>query len=59
MLLIRLPDDYAAQLMKKHPAVNHSAFPKAPNAWYSVILDDNFSDEEVNEILKIGHDTVL
>ena len=58
-LLIRLPEDYAAQVMNQHSTMKRSAFPKAPHAWYSVILTDDFSDDEVNEMLKVGHDSVL
>ena len=43
MMLVRLPEDYAAALLKKHSGVKRSAFPKAKFAWYSVILDDTFS----------------
>ncbi len=59
MLLARLPEDYAEELIKKHPAVKRSAFPKAPNPWYSVILDDSYTDDEVDELLKVAYQTVL
>ena len=59
MFLVRLPEDYAAALAEKHASVKRSAFPKAPNPWYSVIWDDSFTDAEVSEVLKVSHDSVL
>ena len=58
VILIRLADEYATELMKKHPSVKRSAFPKAPNAWYSVILNDEFSDEEVKRILGFAYNSI-
>ncbi|MCR4726327.1 MAG: SUR7/PalI family protein [Clostridia bacterium] len=59
VLLIRLPEDYAEKLAKTHPTVKRSAFPKAPNPWYSVILDDSFPDDAVDKVLRAAHDAVL
>ena len=59
VLLIRLPEDYAAKVTETHPTMKRSAFPKNPDPWYSVILGDDFTDDEVNELLKAAHDSVL
>lgn len=58
VILVRLADEYATELMKKHPSVKRSAFPKAPNAWYSVILNDEFSDDEVKRILGFAYNSI-
>lgn len=59
VLLVRLPEAFAEKLMQKHATVKRSAFPKAKYAWYSVILDDSFTDAEVHEVLVTAHDAVL
>ncbi len=51
MLLINADERLAEELMERHRNVNPSAFPKSKDAWYSLPLDDTYSEEEVGRIL--------
>ncbi len=51
MLLINSDDELAEELNKKHGNVHKSAFPKSKDQWYSVALDDTYSEEEVQDVL--------
>ena len=51
MLLINSDDELATELNHKHGNVHKSAFPKSKDQWYSVALDDTYTDEEVKDIL--------
>ncbi len=51
MLLVKVNDAYGQALAKKHSLVKKSAFPKSKDAWQSVIVDDSFTDGEVEKIL--------
>ena len=59
MLLINADGDLAAQLKKRHGNVHKSAFPKSKDQWYSLPLDDTYSQEEVQSILDRCHAHVL
>ncbi len=59
MLLLKVGDEYGAALAEKHPLVKKSAFPKSKASWYSVILDDTFTEKEIKEILKNAADVNL
>ena len=59
MLLLKVSDEYGAALAEKHPLVKKSAFPKSKASWYSVILDDTFTEKEIKEILKNAADVNL
>lgn len=49
--LIKSSAALADALKQKHEKVYKSAFPKAKQTWYSVIVDDNFSAEDVKKTL--------
>jgi len=51
MLLVKVNDEYGQALADAHATVRKSAFPKAKDSWYSVIVDDSFTKEEVEAIL--------
>ena len=51
MLLINSDDKLADELNHKHGNVHKSAFPKSKDQWYSVALDDSYTEEEVQDIL--------
>lgn len=51
MLLINSDEKLADELNHKHGNVHKSAFPKSKDQWYSVALDDSYTDEEVQDIL--------
>lgn len=51
MFLIKAPQKYADELAKVHGKVFKSAFPKAKQTWYSVIVDDDFHADAVKKML--------
>jgi len=51
ILLAKMNEDYAEKLKQKHSQINKSAFPKQKNTWYSLILDDTYTQGDVEEIL--------
>ena len=51
MFLIKAPQKYADELAKVHGKVLKSAFPKAKQTWYSVIVDDDFHADAVKKML--------
>ena len=51
MLLVKMGDEYGKALTEKHQIVKRSAFPKSKLPWYSVIIDDSFTPEEIEKIL--------
>jgi len=51
ILLAKMFDDYANTLKEKHPNINFSAFPKSKDTWYSLILDDSYTKDDVKRIL--------
>lgn len=51
MFLIKAPQQYADELAKVHGKVFKSAFPKAKQTWYSVIVDDDFHADAVKKML--------
>lgn len=51
MFLVKASKKLAETLRKKHEKVYKSAFPKAKQVWYSVIVDDNFSADDVKKML--------
>ncbi|MBR4800711.1 MAG: hypothetical protein IK048_03480 [Clostridia bacterium] len=51
MLLINSDEKLADELNHKHGNVHKSAFPKSKDQWYSVALDDTYTEEEVQDIL--------
>lgn len=51
LLLIKAPEDYANTLKNKHKLVNLSAFPKSKGTWFSVAIDDSWSEKGVYKML--------
>ena len=51
MLLINAKESLAKEIMERHQNVHPSAFPKSKDAWYSLPLDDSYTEEEVGYIL--------
>ena len=55
MLLINADDELAKELNDKHGNVHKSAFPKSKDNWYSLPLDDSYSEQEVHDIIDRCH----
>ncbi len=51
IILGKMKDEYADTLKPNHKQVNLSAFPKQKDTWYSLILDDSYTKEDVDKIL--------
>ena len=51
MLLINAKESLAKEIMERHQNVHLSAFPKSKDAWYSLLLDDTYTEEEMGYIL--------
>lgn len=51
MLLLKISKDTANKLAKSHNSVHASAFPRSKEKWYSIIVDDSFTNENVENIL--------
>ncbi len=51
MLLLKTKDELGEELAKDYETVRKSAFPKAKDRWYSVVIDDSITDEEVKDMI--------
>lgn len=52
VLIVKANSEYANMLKQTHPNVSPSAFPYSKEkCWFSVILDDSYSDENVHALL--------
>ena len=51
VLLLRLTDEYAESVRAGGHRIMRSAFPKSKDSWYSIILDDTYSEADIQEIL--------
>ena len=51
MLLLKTKEALGEELAKDYKMVNMSAFPKAKEKWYSVIIDDSLTDEAVKYMI--------
>lgn len=51
MLLLKTKDALGEELAKDYPSVRKSAFPKAKDKWYSVVIDDSLSNEQVEDMI--------
>lgn len=51
MLLLKTKDPLGKEMKKEHESVRRSAFPKAKDAWYSVIVDDSLTNAQVEDML--------
>jgi len=53
LILVKLDDKYAKSLKRSKKSITQSKFPKSKtNDWYSVIVDDTFTEDEIHNILK-------
>ena len=51
VLLMRLTEEYAESIRKGGHRIIRSAFPKSKDAWYSIIADDTYTEEDIRKIL--------
>ena len=51
VLLLRITDQYAKSIQDGGHRINKSAFPKSKDAWYSLVVDDSYSETDIREIL--------
>lgn len=51
MLLLKTKDALGEELAKAYPSVRKSAFPKAKDRWYSVVVDDKLTDEQLKDMI--------
>ena len=59
LLLINNTSAYEKELKKKHSYVSKSAFPKSKDEWFSVVIDDSFSKEDIDNILDNCYELAL
>ena len=59
LLLVNADDKLIDEVKEKHNNVSRSAFPKSKDSWYSIPLDDSYSDKEVQVILDYAHALAL
>ena len=59
IFLAQLDEEYAEELQKRHEHVHKSRFPKSKKNWYTVILDDSFSTDDVTDVLDRSFEHVL
>ena len=52
MMLLKVPAKLGNKFAKGHSTVQKSTFPKSKDSWYSVIVDDSFTNEDVEKILE-------
>ncbi len=58
-LILRLSEERFRSLCKNHPRVSESAFPEARDwYWYSVIIDNTFEKEEIENLIKESYEYV-
>ncbi len=56
VLLLRLSEAYAETVRGKGKKIIRSAFPKSKYAWFTVILDDTYSEDDIEELLDAAYD---
>ena len=52
MMLLKVSAKLGNKFAKGHSTVQKSAFPKSKDSWYSVIVDDSFTNEDVEAMLE-------
>ena len=52
MMLLKVSKDLGSKFAKGHTNVRPSAFPRSKEQWYSVIIDDSFTNSEVEKVLE-------
>ena len=55
MLLAQLKESYVKKLLKTHKNIYKSAFPKSKKAWYTIIVDNTYTQADVEEILDVSY----
>ncbi len=55
-LLVRLNEMYAESVREEGHKIVRSAFPKSKDVWYSIVVDDSYSEADVREILSAAYD---
>ena len=56
VLLLRLTEEYAKTVKEAGHKIIRSAFPKSKDAWFTVILDDTFTEDDIQELLDGAYD---
>ncbi|GEM_PF-2430202 len=51
VLLLRLTEAYASSIRASGHKIVRSAFPKSKDSWYSIIVDDSYTETDIQEIL--------
>ena len=51
-MLLKVSAKLGNKFAKGHSTVQKSAFPKSKDSWYSVIVDDSFTNEDVEAIIE-------
>ncbi|MBR4800948.1 MAG: hypothetical protein IK048_04710 [Clostridia bacterium] len=51
LLLVNADSEFEAVIKQKHKNINLSAFPKSKDEWYSLPLDDTYTEDELKGIL--------
>ena len=59
LLLINNTSAYEKELKKTHKYVSKSAFPKSKDEWFSVVVDDSFTNEDINNIVDSCYELAL
>ncbi|MBO4479957.1 MAG: MmcQ/YjbR family DNA-binding protein [Clostridia bacterium] len=56
VLLVCLNETYAESVRAEGHRIVRSAFPKSDATWYSIIVDDSYSEADIREILSDAYD---
>ena len=54
VLLMRLNEEYAESVRTSGHKIVRSAFPKSKDAWYTVIADASYTEDDIQELLTDG-----
>ncbi|MBO4534533.1 MAG: hypothetical protein J5755_01195, partial [Clostridia bacterium] len=55
VLLLRLEDEDADKVREQGHELQRSAFPKSKHRWYSVVLDDEYSDDDIRDLFAAAY----
>ena len=59
LLLINSTSEYEKELKKTHKYVSKSAFPKSKDEWFSVVVDDSFTNADIDKIMDDCYELAL
>ena len=59
LLLINSTSAYEKELKKTHKYVSKSAFPKSKDEWFSVVVDDSFTNADIDKIMDDCYELAL